>query len=165
MYIYTIMDNLQTAGQFPICYCVPSKHALEIWLGVFSIGTYPVRLFYYSWCQSNSQTDQQRIHGSDTAVLHKTHVCITECISPILNVLRFSILTIVQCSSSTQIDRLITKNLWRPRWQVSWGQHGAHLEPTGPRWAPCWSHELFHPGRYPITESSLKTVCNTIESR
>ena len=21
----------------------------------------------------------------------------------------------------------------------SWGQHGAHLGPVGPRWAPCWS--------------------------
>ena len=20
----------------------------------------------------------------------------------------------------------------------TWGQHGAHLGPTGPRWAPCW---------------------------
>ena len=22
------------------------------------------------------------------------------------------------------------------------GQHGVHLVPTGPRWAPCWPHEL-----------------------
>ena len=28
-----------------------------------------------------------------------------------------------------------------PRWQSSWGQHGAHLGPVGPRWAPCWPHE------------------------
>ena len=27
-----------------------------------------------------------------------------------------------------------------PWWQGSWGQHGAHLGPTGPRWAPCWPH-------------------------
>ena len=26
--------------------------------------------------------------------------------------------------------------------QGSCGQHGAHLGPTGPRWAPCWPHEL-----------------------
>ena len=25
--------------------------------------------------------------------------------------------------------------------QGSWGQHGAHLGPTGPRWAPSWPHE------------------------
>ena len=25
-----------------------------------------------------------------------------------------------------------------PWWQGSWGQHRAHLGPTGPRWAPCW---------------------------
>ena len=23
----------------------------------------------------------------------------------------------------------------------SWGQHGAHMGPTGPMWAPCWPHE------------------------
>ena len=35
--------------------------------------------------------------------------------------------------------------LWdqdRPREQCSWGQHGVHLGPTGPRWAPCWPHKL-----------------------
>ena len=25
--------------------------------------------------------------------------------------------------------------------QGSWGPHGAHLGPTGPRWAPCWPHD------------------------
>ena len=25
-----------------------------------------------------------------------------------------------------------------PWYQSSWGQHGAHLGPDGPRWAPCW---------------------------
>ena len=28
------------------------------------------------------------------------------------------------------------------------GQHGAHLGPTGPRWAPCWPHELCYLGIY-----------------
>ena len=31
---------------------------------------------------------------------------------------------------------------------ISWGQHGAHLGPVGPRWAPCWPHELCYQ-RYP----------------
>ena len=31
--------------------------------------------------------------------------------------------------------------LLQPRQQSSWGQHGAHLGPVGPRWAPCWPHE------------------------
>ena len=26
--------------------------------------------------------------------------------------------------------------------------HGAHLGPTGPRWAPCWPHELCYLGCY-----------------
>ena len=28
-----------------------------------------------------------------------------------------------------------------PWYQGSWGQHGAHLGTTGPRWAQCWPHE------------------------
>ena len=30
------------------------------------------------------------------------------------------------------------KGTWK---QGSWGQHGVHLGPTGPRWAPCGPHE------------------------
>ena len=33
-----------------------------------------------------------------------------------------------------------------PRKQSSWGQHGAHLGPVGPRWAPCWHHEPCYQG-------------------
>ena len=35
---------------------------------------------------------------------------------------------------------------YHPRWQSSWGQHGAHLGPVGPRWAPCWRHEPCYQG-------------------
>ena len=35
------------------------------------------------------------------------------------------------------------KSKWYcPDRKSSWGQHGAHLGPTGPRWAPCWLREL-----------------------
>ena len=30
--------------------------------------------------------------------------------------------------------------------QSSWAQNGAHLGPTGPRWAPCWPHEPCYQG-------------------
>ena len=33
-----------------------------------------------------------------------------------------------------------------PDSKVHGGQHGAHLGPTGPRWAPCWPHELCYLG-------------------
>ena len=33
-----------------------------------------------------------------------------------------------------------------PRQQASQGQHGAHLGPVGPRWAPCWPHEPCYQG-------------------
>ena len=33
-----------------------------------------------------------------------------------------------------------------PRQQSSWGQHGAHLGPVGPIWAPCWPHQLCYQG-------------------
>ena len=35
-----------------------------------------------------------------------------------------------------------------PRQQGSWGQHGAHLGPVVPRWAPCWPHEPCYLGSY-----------------
>ena len=30
--------------------------------------------------------------------------------------------------------------------QGSWGKHGAHLGPVGPRWAPCWPREPYYQG-------------------
>ena len=43
-----------------------------------------------------------------------------------------------------------------PPWkQGSWGQHGAHLGPTGPRWAPCWPHEPCNLGIDSITTNII----------
>ena len=44
-----------------------------------------------------------------------------------------------------------------PWYQGSWGQHGAHLGPTGPRWAPCWPQELCYLGLF--GESSSCSSC------
>ena len=37
-------------------------------------------------------------------------------------------------NESTQWSLVMPVLLWK---QSSWGQHGAYLGPTGPRWAPC----------------------------
>ena len=37
----------------------------------------------------------------------------------------------------------------------SWGQHGAHLGPAGPRWAPCWPHEHCYLGRLTLLGTGL----------
>ena len=42
----------------------------------------------------------------------------------------------------------------RPWEQGSWSQHGAHLGPKGPRWAPCWPHELCYLGDFAICISA-----------
>ena len=39
-----------------------------------------------------------------------------------------------------------------------WGQHGAHLGPVGPRWAPCWSHEPCYLGCFFI--ANLNNLSN-----
>ena len=39
------------------------------------------------------------------------------------------------------------KEMCVPRYLCSWGQHGAHPGPVGPRWAPCWPHEPCYQGR------------------
>ena len=50
-----------------------------------------------------------------------------------------------------------------PWWQGSGGQHGAHLGPTGPRWAPCWPHELCYLGIVPdqVTAQIAKAFGST----
>ena len=48
----------------------------------------------------------------------------------------------------------------RPWLQGSWGQHGAHLGPTGPRWAPCWPHELCYLGYKPTSIMKNITECD-----
>ena len=47
----------------------------------------------------------------------------------------------------------------RPWYQGSWGQHGAFLGPTGPRWAPCWPHELCYMGCWQ-TYQGLRWSCH-----
>ena len=41
-----------------------------------------------------------------------------------------------------------------PWQQGSWCQRGAYLGPTGPRWAPCWPHELCYLGSHDSSQSS-----------
>ena len=41
--------------------------------------------------------------------------------------------------NQTGINNNINESI--PRQQSLWGQHGAHLRPVSPRWAPCWPHE------------------------
>ena len=43
--------------------------------------------------------------------------------------------------------------------KVHGGQHGAHLGPVGPRWAPCWPHKPCYQGLHPsLTDSHLKLL-------
>ena len=45
------------------------------------------------------------------------------------------------------VYQIFSINSYRqPRNQSSWGQHGTHLGPVGPRWAPCWPHEACYQG-------------------
>ena len=46
----------------------------------------------------------------------------------------------------------------RPWWQDSWSQHGAHLRPTGPRWAPCWPHELCYLGMAAFSQTTFSNA-------
>ena len=41
---------------------------------------------------------------------------------------------------------MLPGNVKPPRLHSSWDQHGAHLGPVGPRWAPCWPHEPCYQG-------------------
>ena len=41
-------------------------------------------------------------------------------------------------------------------YQGLWGQHGAHLGPTGPRLAPCWPHEFCYLGSHHLITTKRK---------
>ena len=58
----------------------------------------------------------------------------------------------VQTASSHGPYGVKMKQPWQ---QGSWGQHGAHLGPTGPRWTPCWPHEPCYLG--------TASLCSTTE--
>ena len=55
------------------------------------------------------------------------------------------------------------------REQSSWGQHGAHLGPVGPRWAPCWPHEPCYQGCFDDPErrgdKNVKWILSTCLSK
>ena len=40
---------------------------------------------------------------------------------------------------------------YHPWYQASWGQCGSRLGPIGPRWPPCWPHELCNLGQLLLT--------------
>ena len=42
--------------------------------------------------------------------------------------------------SNCLMQKFFLEHRWNPREQGSWGQHGAHLGPVVPRWAPWWPH-------------------------
>ena len=41
-----------------------------------------------------------------------------------------------------------TRSFQNPDCKVHGGQHGGHLGPVGPRWAPCWPHEPCYQGSH-----------------
>ena len=40
--------------------------------------------------------------------------------------------------------------------------HGGQYGPTGPRWAPCWSHELCYLGKYDLCSLLVIALLNSI---
>ena len=67
-----------------------------------------------------------------------------------LSIHQTQILDLHICYEPTRLSfnwHLALSHVRPPREQSSWGQHGAHLAPVGPRWAQCWAHEPCYQGR------------------
>ena len=67
-----------------------------------------------------------------------------------------------KCHNHWNVDTLTIKLLccttpYMPRWQNPWGQHGAHLGPVGPSWAPCWPYEPCYQGGFITQQRELST--------
>ena len=58
----------------------------------------------------------------------------------------FTVAWIPPLYSNWYVWKNTKKFRWPPREQGTWGQHGVHLGPVGPRWAPRWPHEPCYQG-------------------
>ena len=55
--------------------------------------------------------------------------------------------------------------MWLPRLQISWGQHGAHLGPVGPRSVPCWPQEHCYQGMFAGWRATLGNMARLYSTR
>ena len=68
---------------------------------------------------------------------------------------------VMQCTTNNYACIWYTLFGWKRPWQQGlWGQHGAHMGPTGPRWAQCWPHEPCYLGQCLWVDIVIK--CDTI---
>ena len=61
----------------------------------------------------------------------------------------------------TALSSLIARYPWQ---QGSRGQHGAHLASTGPRWAPCWPHELCYMVKFSLWQLTVPSVTTQLSN-
>ena len=64
-----------------------------------------------------------------------------------------------QGTNRLHISSVVLYDAWK---QSSWGQHGAHLGPTGPKWAPCWPKEPCYLGWWTLFKRSQTPTINFI---
>ena len=84
-------------------------------------------------CSTNNQVTCELRH-------HDTHLTLLWCNKIWVTMLIFTIMAAIYYRV-TPLHRQ----------QSSWGQHGAHMGPVGPRLAPYWPHEPCYQGRFLIT--------------
>ena len=124
---------------------------------ILTIGLVPHRL-----CVNNGNQSQ-------TTAIHQSHTgtqlslpCTIHHQCPLLYTVR-SCFHMVNYLWNTQNRHLKASTGGLPRWHSSWGQHGAHLGPVGPRLAPCWPHEPCYQGRYELfAESFMFDLLSTL---
>ena len=129
--------------------CFVCNLPLFMYVRLFSIVIFPVSI----WILNHTQNRIASICGIDKYAEYVRCNCVSKTWIPGD---RFHVkMQSYRYTSSHYKIRLCNGNPYTyPEKRSSWGQHGAHLGPTGPRWAQCWSHELgylgdFKPGRGP----------------
>ena len=83
------------------------------------------------------------IHSLCKTDVSLAHDGVTHCAVMSLFVISASFLIIAECKQQCYMSFPLSLGyvFCVPWQQGSWGQHGAHLGPTRPMWAPCWPHE------------------------
>ena len=99
--------------------------------------------------ERNSESHRYNTVHFCNYILHDTDTCRTIVrLQTRTNTAELACMWAMGCSIYVYIkSTMISYRHYIPWYQGPWGQHGAHLGPTGPRWTPCWPQELCYLGR------------------
>ena len=120
------------------------KYAVRDWWSIYCCKK--LHLLMYSCIDTWMYSDIQYLWHMGVFVCIRSSILVYMHVKPIsLYTLRNKDFT-CYVQKNMDLEHLTINSQKRPDFKGHRGQHGAHLGPVGPRWAPCWPHEPCYQG-------------------